>query len=574
MTKEIIVNVSPRETRTAVLEDGHLMELRVEREERVVGSIYKGVVQNVLPGMDAAFVDVGLERNAFLYVADILPEDEMDGESPASIKRSDLRRRQIKDLLRPGEEIMVQVIKGAHSTKGARVSSRISLPGRFVVLVPSGNHVGVSRKIESRDERDRLKRIGDKIRQEGFGLVLRTECEGRTERELRADVKYLVACWDRIQLNAKSMRAPACVYRDQTLLYRTVRNMLSDDINRMVIDDPDEYEKVHAIAEMISPGLRGKVQLYDSEVPVFDTYNIEKDLEKLLRRKVWLRSGSYLVIDEMEAITAIDVNTGKNVGSTNLSDTILRANLEAAEEAARQLRLRDIGGIIVVDFIDMASASDRKQVLNHFSNLLKRDRARTRVGRISSLGLVELTRKRTEESITEAMSVVCHACDGLGRVPSSDSVSLWVERDLRRALQEPGTALFVECHPDVCEAIIGTDGANVENLEHTLRRAIFVRANEELAHDQYSIESGNMEEIEQMAMGFRRAQVLECNVRESHLTGMTKSIGWTDSGYYIELVGGEEHIGRRVKICLEDIRRSFAVGSIILQGAKRNGSQD
>lgn len=574
MTKEIIVNVSPRETRTAVLEDGNLMELRVEREERVVGSIYKGIVQNVLPGMDAAFVDVGLERNAFLYVADILPDEELDGESPASIKRSDLRRRQIKDLLRPSEEILVQVIKGAHSTKGARVSSRISLPGRYLVLVPNGNHVGVSRKIEHREERDRLKRIGDKIRPEGFGLVLRTECEGRTERELRADVKYLVASWQRIDDAANTMKAPACIYRDQTLLYRTVRNMLSDDINRMVIDDPDEYEKVHAIATMISPQLKNKIQLYDSEVPIFDTYNVERDLDKLLRRKVWLKSGAYLVMDEMEAITAIDINTGKNVGSTNLSDTILKANLEAAEEVGRQLRLRDIGGIIVVDFIDMTSAGDRKQVLNHFSNILKRDRARTRVGRISSLGLVELTRKRTEESITEAMTSQCPHCEGLGRVPSSETVSLWVERDLKRALSEPGNALYVECHPDVCEAIIGTDGANVENLEHMLRRSIYVRANNELTHEQYSIESGTMEEIEQDVMGYRRAQVLECNVRQSSLGGPTKAIGWTDTGFYIELIGGEEHIGRRVKICLEDIRRSFAVGSVILQGAKRNGHSD
>jgi ribonuclease G len=574
MTREIIVNVSPRETRTAVLEDGSLMELRVEREERVVGSIYKGIVQNVLPGMDAAFVDVGLERNAFLYVADILPDDDLDGESPASIKRSDLRRRQIKNLLKPGEEIMVQVIKGAHSTKGARVSSRISLPGRYVVLVPNGNHVGVSRKIESREERERLKKIGDKIRPEGFGLVLRTECESRTERELRADVKYLVASWERIEQNSRSMRAPACVYRDQTLLYRTLRNMLAEDINRMVIDDPDEYEKVHAIAEMISPNLKGKVQLYDGESPVFDTYNIERDLEKLLKRKVWLKSGAYLVIDEMEAITAIDINTGKNVGSTNLSDTILKANLEAAEEVARQLRLRDMGGIIVVDFIDMASAADRKKVLTEFSNILKRDRARTRVGKISSLGLVELTRKRTEESITEALTTACPTCEGVGRVPSSETVSLWVERDLRRALQEPGNASLVECHSDVCEAIIGTDGANIENLEHTLRRAIYVRANDQLAHDQYSIETGMMDDIEARAMGFRRAQVLECNVRQSSLSGLTKSVGWTDSGYYIELTGGEEHIGKRVKVCLEDIRRSFAVGSVILQGAMRNGHQD
>lgn len=569
MNKDIIVNVTPRETRIAVLEDGQLMELRVEREERVVGSVYKGIVQNVLPGMDAAFVDVGLERNAFLYVADILPEEDTNGESPASIKRSELRRRQIKDLLRPGQEIMVQVIKGPRSTKGARVSSRIALPGRYVVLMPTGNHVGVSRKIENRDERERLRRIGEKIRPEGFGLVLRTECEQRTERDLRADVQYLKQTWQRIEENARRMRAPACVYRDQTLLYRTVRDMLGEEINKMVIDDPDEYEKVHAVTDVVMPSLRNRIFLYDGDVPIFDYYGVEKDLDKLLKQKVWLKSGAYLVIDEMEAITAIDVNTGKNVGSTNLADTILRANMEAAEEVGRQLRLRDIGGIIVVDFIDMASAADRKKLLSYFQSILKRDRARTRVGRISSLGLVELTRKRTDESVTEAITSVCPTCSGAGRVPSSDTVSLWVERDIRRMLGETGNAFLVECNPAVCEALIGPDGESVEQLEHMLRRALYIRANPTLAQEEYTIRPGTIDQFDNEVMGFRRAQVLECNVRQSSLAGSTKAVGWTDGGYYIELAEGEPFVGRRVKVCLDDIRRSFAVATIIMPGVAR-----
>ncbi len=569
LNKEIIVNVTPRETRIAVVEDGQLMELRVEREERVVGSIYKGIVQNVLPGMDAAFVDIGLERNAFLYVADILPEEDNNGDSPASIKRSELRRRQIKDLLRPGQEIMVQVIKGPRGTKGARVSSRVALPGRYVVLMPTGNHVGVSRKIDSRDERDRLKRIGDRIRPSGFGLVMRTECEGRTERDLKADTQFLIHTWKKIEENARRIKAPACIYRDQTLLYRTVRDMLGEEINRMVIDDPDEFEKVHMIMEVVMPGMRGRIQLYDGDTPIFDNYGIERDLEKFLKQKVWLKSGAYLVMDEMEAITAIDVNTGKNVGSTNLADTILRANLEAAEEVARQLRLRDMGGIIVVDFIDMASAADRKKLLTHFQNVLKRDRARTRVGRVSSLGLIELTRKRTDESVSQALTSVCPTCSGQGRVPSNDTVSLWVERDLRRQLSDPGNAFLVECSPAVCEALIGADGENVENLEHLLRRAIYVRSNPTLPHDEYSIRAGTIEELDREVMGFRRAQVVECNVRNSMLTGSEKAVGWTDGGYYIELIEGDVHVGRRVKVCLEDIRRSFAVASVILSGKVR-----
>lgn len=569
MNKEIYVNVTPRETRIAVLEDGQLMELRVEREERVVGSIYKGIVQNVLPGMDAAFVDIGLERNAFLYVADILPEEDTNGESPSSIKRSELRRRQIKDLLKPGQEIMVQVIKGPRSTKGARVSSRLALPGRYVVLMPTGNHLGVSRKIESREERERLKQIAEKIRPEGFGIIMRTECEMHTEQELQSDVQYLVAMWQKILSNAKRMRAPACVYRDQSLLYRVVRDMLGEEISRVVIDDPDEYEKVHAVIDMIMPSMKDRIFLYDGDVPIFDYYGIERDLEKLLKPKVWLKSGAYLIIDEMEAITAIDVNTGKNVGSTNLADTIFKANLEAAEEVARQLRLRDIGGIIVVDFIDMVNAADKKKLLQSFQSILRRDKARTRIGRISSLGLIELTRKRTEVSVTQAITTPCPMCTGKGRIPSSDSVSLWIERDLRRALSEGGNAFFVECNPAACEALIGADGENVEQLEHLLRRAIYVRANPAFEYDQYVIQSGTIEDFEQQLMGYRRAQVLECNVKQSMIQGVQKAVGWTDTGYYIELLEGEEYIGKRVKVCLEDIRRSYAVASIIMPGVAR-----
>src|SRR5579862_4704837 len=406
---EIIVNVSNRETRIVLLEEDKLMEYRVEREERVVGSIFKGIVQNVLPGMDAAFIDIGLERNAFLHVGDILPDDGGDN-SPASIKRSELRRRKIKELIRPGQQLMVQVTKGSRGLKGARVTARISLPGRYVVLMPDANNVGVSRKIEDRAERERLRKVGDRIVPAGFGLILRTECEGRTEAELKADITFLQHQWAGVMTDAKRSRAPACIHKDQTLLYRTVRDMFGDEITRLVIDDPEEFEKVHLVASQVAPSLRDKISLYDRDEPIFDHYGIEQELERLMGHKVALKSGGSLIIDEMEALTAIDVNTGKQVGTTNLSDTILKANLEACEEVLRQLRLRDMGGIIVTDFIDMEAADDRKKLLSKFTDGLGRDRARTRVGRISSLGLVEITRKRTGESVTESISEICPMC--------------------------------------------------------------------------------------------------------------------------------------------------------------------
>jgi ribonuclease G len=563
---EILVNCSSRETRIALLEDGQLQEYRVEREERVVGSIFKGIVQNVLPGMDAAFVDIGLERNAFLYVADILPDENQDN-SPASIKRSELRRRKIKDLLKPGQEIMVQVTKGPRGTKGARVSTRIALPGRYVVLMPEGNHVGVSRKIADRAERDRLKRVGDAIVPQGFGLVLRTECEGRTVQELAADVQFLQQLWGQVLQAAKRQRAPTCVHRDQTLLYRTIRDIFGDEIDRLVIDDPDEYEKVHLVAKVVAPALTPKIALYDRDTPIFDEYGIEKDIDRLLQHKVWLKSGAYLVVDEMEALTAIDVNTGKLVGSTSLNETILKANLEAADEVCRQLRLRDMGGIIVIDFIDMESSEDRNRVLSHFTGRLERDRARTRVGRISSLGLVEITRKRTGESVTEALTEICPTCQGRGRIASQESVSLWIEREMRRRLGEAGSAFLIECHPAVVETLIGADGESVEELEHDLNRALYLRANFDFEFDEWEITNGTIEEFDRDKMGFRRAQVLECNVRSSTLDNPQKVIGWTDHGYYVELIDGTQHVGQRVKVCLQDIRRSFAVGEVILSGA-------
>ncbi|MBS1713434.1 MAG: Rne/Rng family ribonuclease [Armatimonadetes bacterium] len=541
------------------------MEYRVEREERVVGSIFKGIVQNVLPGMDAAFVDIGLERNAFLYVADILPEDLSDG-SPASVRRSELRRRKIKELIKPGQELMVQVTKGPRGTKGARVTTRISLPGRYVVLMPEGNHLGVSRKIEDRKERERLRRVGEKIVPNGFGLILRTECEGRTEAELKADILFLQQLWSQVLENAKRLRAPVVVHRDQTLLYRTIRDVFGDEIDRMVIDDPEEYEKVALVAGIVAPKLKGRIHLYDREEPIFDHYGIEKDLDRLLEHKVQLKSGGSLVVDETEALTAIDINTGKQVGTTSLSDTILKANLEAAEEVCRQLRLRDMGGIIVIDFIDMDEAADRKRLIEHFEKLLSRDRARTRVGKISSLGLVEITRKRTGESVTEAITSLCPMCEGRGRIASADTVGLWVEREMKRKLSEPGNAFFIECHPGVVESLIGLDGEDIEDLEHDLKRGLYIRANFDFDFEDFEITSGTIDEFDRSLMGFRRAQVLECNVRRSASESSNKAIGWTDSGYYVELLDGIEHVGHRVKVVLQDIRRSFAVADVILPG--------
>ena len=558
---EIVVSVGDRETRIALLENSKLTEYRVEREERVVGSIFKGIVVNVLPGMEAAFVDLGLERNAYLSFQDILP-DERDN-SPASVRKSEMRRREITGVIKKGQQVMCQVTKGPRGTKGARVSTRIALPGRYVVLMPETSSVGVSRKIESRSERDRLKRIGDAICPDGFGLIMRTECEGRSEAELRADIGYLRYLWEGVMKQSKTMRAPAIVHRDQTLLFRTVRDIFGEGIDRMVIDDPDEYEKVSLIAKMVAPDLVDKIRLYGEDEPIFDAYGIEKELDRIMQHKVPLKSGGYLVIDEMEALTAIDVNTGKSVGTNALADTILGTNFEAADEILRQLRLRDMGGIIVCDFIDMDDERAKARVLDHFTAGLSRDRARTRVGRISSLGLIELTRKRTGESVTQEITETCPMCLGVGRIPNRETVSLWIERDMWRRQNEEGNAFFVEAHPSVVEALIGGDGEAVENLEHEMRKGIYIRANFDFDYEDYEIKPGTLEELDRKTMGYRRSQVVEVNVRRSAVESSGRVIGWTDDGYFVELVDAGDAIGSRARVSLMDLRRSFAVGDVI-----------
>lgn len=561
INKEIIVNVAPRETRIAVMENGQLVELRVERGERIVGHLYKGVVENILPGMDAAFIDIGLERNAFLYVADILPEVEEGESTPLSLKRSELRRRKIEALLKPGQEILVQVIKGPRGTKGARVSTRLALPGRYAVLMPDSNQLGISRKIEERAERERLREIAKKFQQPGFGLIIRTEAEGKTEKEIGQDIHYLTELWETIRKTAQNVRAPALVHRDASLLYRVLRDMFSSEVNRLIIDDPEEYEKVHEVLRIISPRLRSRVVLYDKPEPIFEHYNIEKEMERLLRRKVWLKSGGYLTIDETEAITAIDVNTGKFTGKSSLADTILKTNLEAVGEICRQLRLRDMGGIIVIDFIDMSRPGDRRQLLEALQHALKRDRAKFRIGRLSSLGLVELTRKRTSESLTQSLTVPCPACQGRGRLPSPETVSLWVERDLMsRVRREEVEAYLIEAEPQVAEHLIGDEGENVEMLEHTLRRALFVRAHPDLPLEEYRIIGGTLEELKRLHLPYRRAQVVECRVTASALAPQAK-IGWVN-GYCIQWTK-EAPREPLVKAVLEEVRRSYALADPI-----------
>lgn len=561
MSKEIIVNVDTRETRVALIEAGKLVELHIEREERVVGSIYKCKVSNVLPGMDAAFVDIGLERNAFLYVADILPE--ADDEFPAAKKESATRNLKIRDLLKIGQELLVQVVKGPRGTKGARVSTRISLPGRYLVLMPESDNVGVSRKIEEQQERDRLKKIAENIRPLGCGMIIRTEAEGKSETELRQDLEFLLKMWDQIQEKARKTSPPGLVHQDLSLIYKTIRDVFGSDVHKMIIDSSVDYEKALELIDLISPKMKNRIHLYDEPEPIFERFAIENEIDRLLRRKVWLKSGGHLTIDETEALTTIDVNTGKFIGSTSLSDTILKNNLEAVTEITRQLRLRDIGGIIIIDFIDMINPKDRQHVVSALEKTLRKDRTRTKISHISPLGLVEMTRKRTGETISEVVTEACPYCQGRGKIESPETISIKVERELRKLASETDEEAFVvTVNPEVAIHLVGAMGETIEEIERRLRRAIYIRSSEAIHVEKYEIRPGDMQEIERHMLPYKKQEVVECNVVRNPYSTLPHSTAWLD-GYLVDLSNGGKYVGQRVKARLTDIHRSFAVGEVV-----------
>lgn len=391
-------------TRVALLENRVPMEVDFETDQEIclVGSIFKGRVENVLPGIEAAFVDVGVGRNAFLYVNDVLSDRAG-------------RARSIREMLRPGEEIIVQVAKDPLGNKGPRVTMRVNLPGRFLVLMPTVNHVGVSRRIEDEEERGRLKDAVMSLRPPGMGVIVRTAARDMSEEVLGEDLRMLNELWQDIRKRAAISAAPALLYRECGLLPRLIRDMFTEEVDRMVVDSSIAFKQVHTLLDTVNPALRNRVYLEEKE-DIFADYNVTQEINKALQRRVWLRCGGYLIFDQAEALTVIDVNTGKFTGRKDLEDTVFKTNLDAAVEIARQLRLRNLGGIIIIDFIDMASESHQEKVLEVFTEEIKKDRRRTHVMGLTRLGLVELTRKKVHPSLSEMLLTRCTCCNGLGKV--------------------------------------------------------------------------------------------------------------------------------------------------------------
>ncbi len=487
MTKEIIVNSGETESRVAILENGRLMELHVERDPKIVGNIYKGRVTKVLKGMDAAFIEIGIERNAFLSVSDVVSDDDDDGGG---------RHRQrvtapINELLHAGQDVLVQVVRAPVGTKGARVTTRLSIPGRYMVLMLNGGgHVGVSRKIEEPRERQRLRAVAESLRIEKFSIIVRTEAMDRTDEELKQDLSFLIDLANKIEEKTKSTPAPALIHGDLTLIFRLIRDAFTRDVNRVVVDNPDTFENIVEMVELLMPRMKNRIFLYEEPTPLFHAYNIEPEVERALRRKVWLPSGGHLVFDQAEALTAIDVNTGRFVGSVDLNETVLTTNLQAAEEVARQLRLRDLGGIIVVDFIDMDNPRHRQQVTKAFDDALRNDRAKINVHSIGPLGLVEMTRKRTGDSLAGLLTESCPYCSGIGRIQNTITMALRIQREIAaQAAQHPQTETFLlKAHPRIIASILGFEGEAHRDLEEYIGHPVYLRIEENFHPNAYTLE--------------------------------------------------------------------------------------
>ncbi|WP_148134740.1 Rne/Rng family ribonuclease [Candidatus Formimonas warabiya] len=560
MYKEILIKMDPEETAVAVVEDQQLVEIYLERSsnQRLAGNIFKGIVENVLPGMQAAFVDIGLEKNSFLYVEEAVPqrvgEDDADGEP---------RHYSIGEVLKEGQEILVQIAKEPIGTKGARVTTHLTLPGRYVVLMPTVDYVGISRRIESEPERKRLKALAEQVKPEGMGLIVRTVAEGMSQEELAADIKMLAKLWKKVQSKALRSSAPQLIHKDLELLQRIVRDTLAENVDRVLVNSKEGYEKIQEILDVTAPTLKNRVMIKDVK-DIFFVYDIPAQMEKALKRKVWLKSGGYLIVDQMEALTAIDVNTGKFVGTTNLSDTVLKTNLEATVEIARQLRVRNIGGIIIIDFIDMDIPQHKALVLQALENELKKDKTKTNILGFTQLGLLEMTRKKVGQGLTHVLQKDCPFCEGKGKVLSEESVSLSAKKEILSVSEYSGApAILVEANPAVAAYLIGSGGHNLRILEQRTGKRIVIKGVAGMRMEETLIRPAyDLEEMEKQAVPVEIGQKIKVKVEEPHAGHNFDGIARVE-GFVIDIEGGSALLGQEVWVEITRIYRTYAKAVVV-----------
>ena len=489
MSEELLINITPQEARIAYIENGVLQEVHIERTSKrgIVGNIYKGKVSRVLPGMQAAFVDAGLERTAFLHASDIVHDIDVDDSTPPAIPKHDA---QIVDLLKEGQDVVVQVVKDPIGTKGARLTTQISIPSRYLVFMPGAQHVGISQKIEAPEERQRLKDIISKYAQEykPGGYIVRTVADGVSEEALLKDILFLQKLWNAIEEKIAKERKVGLLHEDLPLVMRTMRDLGDTELEKIRIDSRETSEKVNKFVRKFIPNLAERIEHYPGERPIFDLYGVEDEIIKALQRKVQLKSGGYLIIDQTEAMTTIDVNTGAFVGHRNLEETIFKTNLEATQSIVRQLRLRNLGGIIIIDFIDMTDPEHRRQVIRALEKNLERDHAKTYISEVSALGLVEMTRKRTRESLEHILCETCPTCGGRGSIMTPESVCYDIFREiLREARQFDVEKLLVLASQSVIDTLVDEESNSFAELEEFIGKPIKLQVESEYTQEQFDV---------------------------------------------------------------------------------------
>jgi len=562
MFKEILINLGEEETRVAVLENRVPVEINIERSpnQRLVGNIYKGRVENVLPGMQAAFVDIGLEKNSFLYIEDAFPEHSAEHGTG---HHASIGGANICDLLKRGQDLIVQIAKEPIGTKGARVTANITLPGRYLVLMPTVDYVGISRRIEDEHERERLKEMAARIKPGGMGVIVRTLAEGIDEDELAADADMLANLWRKIFNRSAHGPVPNLLHRDLELVQRILRDSFTPDVDRLTVDSRYEYEKILDLLDIVGPQLKVKVFLEERN-NIFAEHNIEAELEKALKRRIWLHCGGYIVIDQTEALTVVDVNTGKYVGSTNLEDTVLKTNLEAAVEIVRQLRLRNIGGIIIVDFIDMAQEEHRQQVLEVLGEEIHKDKTKTNILGITQLGLVEMTRKKVRPSLAEVLQKSCPYCEGRGKVLSEETVGINIKQQIYQMARQTGAeTILVEANPLVAARLIGSGGVNLRDLENRTGKNLYIRGTAE-----HHIEAVVMRplhgqsDIDAHILPVKPGQILEVLVEEPHTNNYDDGIARVN-GFVLDIEGAGELVGSTVAVEVDKVFRTYARAKLL-----------
>ena len=486
MSEEILINSTPSESRVALVENGMLQEVWLERASHTgyIGNIYKGQVSRVLPGLQAAFIDIGLERTAFLHARDMVRQDPLAASAGA------LQEPHIAELLRPGDQVVVQVIKDPLGSKGARLTTNISIPSRFLVLLPDSDTIGISVRIEDEKERERLRSLVHALRndEQGYGYIVRTNAEGVNDFALSADMVYLGKVWQTIVERTSGAPPASCIFEDLSLPLRALRDMMHEKVDRVRIDSPDVLQKARDFARRFLPDWLERIEEYSADRPIFDIFGVEDEIEQALKPVAPLKSGGYLVFDQTEAMTTIDVNTGGYVGHRNLEETIYKTNLEAAQTIARQLRLRNLGGIIIIDFIDMGDEEHRRQVMRSLERALERDHAKTAVMEISALGLVEMTRKRTTESLERRLCVTCPHCAGRGTIKSIETVCFEIFREIMRSSRQfEASKLMVLASSRVVERILDEQSSTVAELEELIGKTIRFQQEDQYAQEQYDV---------------------------------------------------------------------------------------